>query len=380
MSEIVPRVRVTPGGYAQSEPGEASRLDQRRRKGEPSLMPSSRFPDSERPRQRYARTALSLVVFVLLGCGWFPSPSPTSSAPAVPAVPAPSVVQPGTALPTADVIEFGAQPAVDLSALAPPDEAPDCTSRLPATRPRDFVFSYALGGGFGGAAARTFACDGDACTYRGDMRGEMGAPPTTTAAPAQLDAVYAVVRSSAFDCLQGRGVLGLGGGIDELSVTAAGHRYVVMNPVAAHDGFARFRAIVAQIDALRIALFPSADLVVNAPRVRGSVRLEDGEAVGGDGDFAAAQVVALLRQRLSAIRACYENQLLRNPTLAGRVTVQFTIETTGSVRDVRAAENTTNDPSVGTCVTGVVSRFRWNPGPEGGSVTFSYPIVFSPQS
>lgn len=336
----------------------------------------------ERSTRRYARTALSLVALALLGCGWFPSASPTPSAPAVPAVPAvpaPAVVQPGTARPAAAAVEPGAQPAVDPSALAPPDEAPDCTSRLPGTRPRDFVFSYAFGGGFGGAAARTFACDGDACTYRGGILGTVGGP-TTTASPAQLDAVYAVVRSSAFDCLQGRGALGTDGGIDELSVTAAGHRYVVMNPVAAHDGFARFRAIVAQIDALRTALFPSADLAVDATRVRGSVRLEDGEAVGGDGDFAAAQVVALLRQRLSAIRACYGNQLRRDPTLAGRVTVQFTIETSGAVHDVRAAENTTNDPAVGTCVTGVVSRFRWTPGPEGGSVTFSYPIVFSPQS
>ena len=115
-------------------------------------------------------------------------------------------------------------------------------------------------------------------------------------------------------------------------------------------------------------------------RVRGNLRLDDGEAIGGDGDFAAAQVVALIRQRLSAIRACYETQLRRNPQLAGKVTVDFTIQTTGAVSGVRASENTTGDAAVATCVTGVVSRFRWNPGPEGGSVTFSYPFVFAPQN
>ena len=115
-------------------------------------------------------------------------------------------------------------------------------------------------------------------------------------------------------------------------------------------------------------------------RVRGNLRLDDGEAIGGDGDFDARQVVSLIRQRLSAIRACYERELRRNPQLAGKVTVDFTIQTTGSVSGVRASENTTGDSAVATCVTGVVQRFRWNPGPEGGSVTFSYPFVFAPQN
>jgi TonB family protein len=115
-------------------------------------------------------------------------------------------------------------------------------------------------------------------------------------------------------------------------------------------------------------------------RVRGNLRLDDGEAIGGDGDFDATQVVRLIRQRLSAIRACYERELRRNPQLAGKVTVDFTIQTTGSVSNVRASENTTGDDAVASCVTGVVQRFRWNPGPEGGSVTFSYPFVFAPQN
>lgn len=122
------------------------------------------------------------------------------------------------------------------------------------------------------------------------------------------------------------------------------------------------------------------ELGVDTTRVRGNVRFGDGEAISGDGDFSDAQVARALRQRLSAIQLCYDNQLRRDPTLAGRVTVQFTIETTGAVRDVRAAANTTNDTAIGLCVTGVVSRLRWSPGPEGGSVTYSYPFEFSPQS
>ncbi len=53
---------------------------------------------------------------------------------------------------------------------------------------------------------------------------------------------------------------------------------------------------------------------------------------------------------------------------------RFIIQTTGAVSGVRASENITGDAAVATCVTGVVSRFRWNPGPEGGSVMLSYPV------
>ena len=46
----------------------------------------------------------------------------------------------------------------------------------------------------------------------------------------------------------------------------------------------------------------------------------------------------------------------------------------------RIFRNTTNDPAVGSCVADTVGRFRFNPGPEGGSVSYSYPFVFAPSS
>ncbi|MEM7677650.1 MAG: AgmX/PglI C-terminal domain-containing protein, partial [Myxococcota bacterium] len=75
-----------------------------------------------------------------------------------------------------------------------------------------------------------------------------------------------------------------------------------------------------------------------------------------------------------------ERELGRNPTLAGKVTVEFTIVERGTVSNARAAENTTGSPAVASCVTAAVRRFRFRPGPEGGSVTFRYPFVFAPQN
>ena len=48
--------------------------------------------------------------------------------------------------------------------------------------------------------------------------------------------------------------------------------------------------------------------------------------------------------------------------------------------DAKASENTTGSPAVAECVTRTISRFRFNPGPDGGSVTFRYPFVFQPQN
>ncbi|MBX3251212.1 MAG: TonB family protein [Myxococcales bacterium] len=115
-------------------------------------------------------------------------------------------------------------------------------------------------------------------------------------------------------------------------------------------------------------------------QIRGRLTLQAGGDIGGSGDFDARLVVSQIRARLSAIQRCYETELRRNPTLAGKVTVQFTIEVRGNVTGARATENTTGSPAVADCVVSTVSRFRFNPGPEGGSVSFSYPFVFAPQN
>jgi TonB family protein len=112
--------------------------------------------------------------------------------------------------------------------------------------------------------------------------------------------------------------------------------------------------------------------------VKGSIKVDDGDDIGGTGEFDAKLVTAEVKKRISAIKICYEQQLRRNPGLQGKVTVQFTIEQSGTISKANATENTTNDPAVASCVVDAVKRFRFNPGPEGGSVTYSYPFVFAP--
>ena len=71
---------------------------------------------------------------------------------------------------------------------------------------------------------------------------------------------------------------------------------------------------------------------------------------------------------------------LDDAELSGRMAVQFTIETNGRISSARAVDNATGNEALATCVTSVVRRLRWDPGPVGGSVTFGYPFIFTPQN
>ena len=114
--------------------------------------------------------------------------------------------------------------------------------------------------------------------------------------------------------------------------------------------------------------------------IKGSTSVGSGGDIGGAGEFDSSLVVKMIKTRIGAIRACYERELRRNPTLAGKVTIEFTIEVRGNVSGVKVADNTTGEKAVGDCVANAISNFRFNPGPEGGSVSFSYPFVFAPQN
>jgi TonB family protein len=114
--------------------------------------------------------------------------------------------------------------------------------------------------------------------------------------------------------------------------------------------------------------------------IRGRVNASGPEEEGGAGVFDPDIVTRQIRTRIRSIQACYERELRNNPTLNGRVLVRFNIQPTGTVSGASAPENTTGSPAVAASVVNTISRFRFNPGPEGGSVTFAYPFVFAPQN
>ena len=121
---------------------------------------------------------------------------------------------------------------------------------------------------------------------------------------------------------------------------------------------------------------PMHDLEVLEDVVRGRVTFRGAEGVSG-GDMDAALVTRMIRTRLAAVRACYERALRSDPTLAGRVTIEFTVEPTGAVSSAALQDDTVASPEVAACITQTVRRFRFHPGPEGGAATFRAPFEFA---
>jgi TonB family protein len=78
----------------------------------------------------------------------------------------------------------------------------------------------------------------------------------------------------------------------------------------------------------------------------------------------------------ASIRMTYEKFLQRDPSLAGKVTVRFTITAGGQVTKVEILENTTGNTELEQEIIRKVRMWEFEPVPEG-DVTVTYPFLFS---
>lgn len=86
----------------------------------------------------------------------------------------------------------------------------------------------------------------------------------------------------------------------------------------------------------------------------------------------------IVRQNHGRFRLCYERGLGANPSLSGRVNVRFVIGRNGAVSNVSNAGSSLPNGEVVNCVVRAFYGLSF-PQPEGGLVTVSYPIAFSPE-
>lgn len=86
----------------------------------------------------------------------------------------------------------------------------------------------------------------------------------------------------------------------------------------------------------------------------------------------------IVRQNHGRFRLCYEKGLGANPSLSGRVSVRFVIGRNGAVSNVANAGSSIASSEVVNCVVRAFYGLSF-PKPEGGIVTVSYPIAFSPE-
>lgn len=99
---------------------------------------------------------------------------------------------------------------------------------------------------------------------------------------------------------------------------------------------------------------------------------------GTSGSMDKSSVRGVIRQHINEVKGCYEAALVTDPTLFGRLMVQFTIAASGDVISSVLQSSTLHSPAMETCAVEAVKRWRF-PRPKGGGIVIiSYPFVLVP--
>jgi hypothetical protein len=102
----------------------------------------------------------------------------------------------------------------------------------------------------------------------------------------------------------------------------------------------------------------------------------DADQVSVIGTLTQEEISKVIQNYLGQIQYCYEREIQRQPDLAGKLRVNFTIGLTGRVTQAGIQSTTLNSPPVETCVTGVFRRMPF-PSPGGTVVEAVYPLTFN---
>ncbi len=88
------------------------------------------------------------------------------------------------------------------------------------------------------------------------------------------------------------------------------------------------------------------------------------------------EVARVIHSHMNEIRYCYESAILKDPTIAGKLLVDFKINSSGIVPNAGVAESSLHDLQVTQCLLGKLKSWKF-PQPRGGVVVaVSYPFIF----
>ncbi len=103
-----------------------------------------------------------------------------------------------------------------------------------------------------------------------------------------------------------------------------------------------------------------------------------------DGDLDKAYIRSAMQEIIPLLTECYSEGLTRDPTLAGNVAVDFTIEGEPGVGGVIGnstidpTQSTLPDPAVRECIQETMYALEIDPPKNGGTVQVHYPFTFAP--
>ncbi|MFT5584301.1 MAG: hypothetical protein ACI9VR_001886 [Cognaticolwellia sp.] len=111
-----------------------------------------------------------------------------------------------------------------------------------------------------------------------------------------------------------------------------------------------------------------------ATAVKGGVQLGQADAMLEEGD--TSSVTKIVRKYSGQVKYCYEAQLKNDPSLSGRVEVQFTVNK-GRVASASVFGNSTGSDPLAKCIVGKVRKWKFPEEIQGDIV---YPFVLSPSN
>ncbi|NTX61502.1 AgmX/PglI C-terminal domain-containing protein [Myxococcus sp. CA051A] len=87
-------------------------------------------------------------------------------------------------------------------------------------------------------------------------------------------------------------------------------------------------------------------------------------------------VARVINSHLNEVHGCYERALLKDPGLAGKVVLEWTIGANGRVAAAKTKSSTLRNASVEACILTNLKSWTF-PAPKGGVVIITYPFLFN---
>ena len=97
-----------------------------------------------------------------------------------------------------------------------------------------------------------------------------------------------------------------------------------------------------------------------------------------DGDMTKEIVRRIIRRHIDEVKDCYEQELLRQPDLGGKIDVQFTIAASGQVIASTLIRSTMGNARVESCTVEAVRRWQFPKPINGGILVITYPFILTP--
>lgn len=87
-------------------------------------------------------------------------------------------------------------------------------------------------------------------------------------------------------------------------------------------------------------------------------------------------IMKVIKRHQNEIKFCYEQELQKNPALAGKVAVAWTIDPTGGVSEANVSESSVGNANVESCIVQRIRRWKFPEPAGGGVVNVTFPWIF----